>query len=299
MSFAESQVRVDGQPAVRSGELPSSIFTIVSPEYFTTLEIPVLDGRAFTDADRSDAPGVAIVNETFARRLLGGGRALGRRVEFNDRWLEIVGVTRDTRNSGLKVPPRPEVYLSMGQAPWEWNQYFLLVAARGDVNALIPAMRQSIAAIDADQPVYALQTLEDAFAVSTLRERVSTSLLGAFACLALVLAAVGIYGVMAFVVASRTREIGVRIALGADAIVVRRQVVFQGMSLICAGLLIGLVGSFALRQTIAGLLFQVVPHDPLGFTAAALMLCVSGFAAAFWPAHRASKVDPMVALRYE
>jgi len=197
------------------------------------------------------------------------------------------------------VPARPEVYLSMGQAPPAWNQYYLLVAARGDALALLPEVRRAIASIDPEQPVYAIQTLEDAFAFSTLRERASTSLLGAFAALALILAAVGIYGVMSFAVASRTREIGVRMALGADAPTVWRRIVLQAAALVATGLAVGLAGSFALRQAISGLLFEVTPHDPLIFLAAALVLGGAGISAAFWPARRASQVDPLVALRYE
>ena len=299
MSFSQSQVRVDGQQIARTGELPSALFTIVSPRYFTTLDIPVLAGRTFTDADRADAPRVAVVNETFARQLLGTGPALGRRVEFNEQWLEIVGVTRDTRNGGVKVPARPEVYLSMRQAPPAWNQYYLLIATRGDALALLPDVRRAIASIDPEQPVYAIQTLEDAFAFSTLRERASTSLLGAFAALALMLAAVGIYGVMSFAVASRTREIGVRMALGADAAAVRQRVVAQAAMLVAVGLAIGLAASFALRPAISGLLFGVMPHDPVSFLVAAVVLGIAGISAAFWPARRASRVDPIVALRYE
>jgi putative ABC transport system permease protein len=299
LSFSQSQVRVEGQTVARDGELPSALFTIVSPEYFSTLDIPLLQGRAFAEGDRADAPGVAVVNEAFVRQLLGAGSPLGRRVEFNERWLEIVGVARDTRNNGLKVSTRPEVYLSLGQAPPAWNQYFLLVAARRDANLLLPAVRDAMAAIDPDQPAYNIQTLEDAFAGSTRRERFSTVVLGAFAALALLLAAIGIYGVLSFMVASRTREIGVRMALGADPADVRRQVVLQATRLIAAGLAIGLAGSLVLRQAVAGLLFQVSPGDPLSFTAAAAVLGVIAIVAAYRPAERAAAVDPIVALRYE
>jgi putative ABC transport system permease protein len=299
MSFSQSQVRVDGHQIARAGELPSALFTIVSPGYFSTLDIPVLAGRTFTDADRADALPVAVVNETFAAKLLGTGPAVGRRVEFNQRWLDIVGVTRDTRNGGVKVPPRPEVYLTVRQAPPAWNQYYLLVAARGDAMALLPEVRRAIASIDSEQPAYAVQTLDDVFAVSTLRERASTSLLGAFAALALLLAAVGIYGVMSFAVASRTREIGVRMALGADGAMVRRDIVLQAAGLVAVGLALGLVASFALRQAISGLLFEVTARDPVSFLIAALVLGTVGLSAAFWPARRASLVDPIVALRCE
>jgi len=299
MAFSQGQVRVDGQQGARPGELPSALFTIVSPRYFPTLDIPVLAGRTFTDADRAEAPPVAVVNETFARQLLGTGSPLGRRVEFGERWLDVVGVTRDTRNRGLRTPARPEVYLSMGQAPPAWNQYYLLVAARGDAEGLLPAVRRAIASIDPDQPAYAIQTLDDAFAMSTLRERASTSLLGAFAALALLLAAVGIYGVMSFAVASRTREIGIRMALGADATTVCRRIVLQAGGLVASGLAAGLAGSFALRQAISGLLFDVTPHDPLSFLTAALVLGTAGISAAFFPARRASRIDPMLALRAE
>ncbi len=299
MSFSLSSVRVDGQPVARDGELPAALFTIVSPQYFTTVNIPVVAGRTFTGVDRAGSPPVAVVNETFARQLLGAGPAVGRRVEFNERWLEIVGVTRDTRNSGLKVAPRPEVYLSMRQGPPAWNQYFLLVAARGDAMAALPDVRRAIAAIDPEQPAYAIQTLEQAFSISMLRERASTSLLGAFAALALLLAVVGIYGVMSFTVASRTREIGVRMALGADGAMVRRRIVAEAAGLVGTGLALGLAVSLALRQVISGLLFEVTPHDPLSFLAAAVVLGAAGLSAAFWPARRASLVDPLVALRYE
>ena len=297
LAFSSSQVRLEGQQAASAGELPTAPFTIVSPGYFTTLNIPVRSGRAFTAADRADAPPVAVVNETFARTHLGTGSPLGRRLEFNERWVEIVGVTGDTRSGGLTVPVRPEVYLSMAQAPPGWNQYFLLVAAHGDATALLPAVRSAIASIDPAQPAYAIQTLDTAFAFSTLRERASTWLLGAFAALALTLAAVGIYGVMSFSVTSRTREIGVRMALGANASAVLRRVVVQAAWLVGAGLAIGLAASFAIRHAIAGLLFNVAPHDPLSFLAAALVLGIAGISAAYWPARHAARVDPMVALR--
>ena len=164
---------------------------------------------------------------------------------------------------------------------------------------MLPDVRRAIAAIDPEQPAYAIQTLEEAFAFSTLRERASTSLLGAFAALALLLAAVGIYGVMSFAVASRTREIGVRMALGADGATVRRDIVLQAAGLVAVGLALGLVASFALRQVISGLLFDVTAHDPASFLIAVLVLGAAGMSAAFWPARRASRVDPIVALRYE
>jgi putative ABC transport system permease protein len=290
-----------GQPSGTT--LPTAVITVASPSHLETLRVPLAAGRTFSPADRLDAPPVVLVNQSFAARYLPGADPIGQRVSLGspDRrrpYATIVGVVADFRNVGAAQPTRPEIFMPMRQQT-EWNQLFLLVRGDGAAGSLLPSVRAAVASLDPEQPVYAIQTLEEAVGARSFQQRVSTILLGAFAAVALVLAAVGIYGVMSYSVSARTQEMGVRLAVGAQRRDVMWLVFGQVLRLSALGLAIGvgllLAGGHALSQ----LLFGVQPADPLTIAAVAATLGAVAVMAAWAPAFRASRVDPIVALRYE
>jgi predicted lysophospholipase L1 biosynthesis ABC-type transport system permease subunit len=246
-----------------------------------------------------------VINQAFAERYLDGREAVGARIRPAGRgdpgpWAEVVGVVGNARNSGISSPTRPEVFIPMEQGRDSWNQLFLLVRGEtADAAALLPSVRAAVASLDAEQPVYAIQTLEDALATSSFQTRVSTLLLGVFALVALVLAAVGIYGVMSYAVTARTQEIGVRLAVGASRENVIWLVLRQVLNLSALGIAIGLGLLLAAGKALTGLLYGVRPSDPLTITAVTALLAGVALLAAWVPAWRASRVDPIQALRYE
>jgi putative ABC transport system permease protein len=283
--------------------LASTVITVATPAYFDTLRVPLLSGRTFSNDDRLDSPPVAVVNRAFVARFIADGDPVGRRIRLGsaDRpspWVTIVGVVADYRNSGLTQPVRPEVVTPVRQQT-EWNQLFVLVRSASDAAALLPTVRQAVTALDADQPVYLSQTLEEAMAASVFQQRISTLLLSALSALALVLAAVGVYGVMSYAVAARTQEIGVRLAIGAQRRDVVWLVIRQVLGLTAAGLAIGIGALVAAGGLIEGLLFGVRPIDPITIAVVSIVLSLVALAAAWSPAARASRVDPIEALRYE
>jgi putative ABC transport system permease protein len=290
-----SGLTVEGQ----SQESINASYASISPDYFRTMEIPLKFGRDFGNADRDGAPSVAIVNESFARRYFPNQICLGRRVSSwarkND-WLTIVGVVGDVRDWAEK-DPNPEIFLPYLQAGEPTMTLFVHTA--GDPRLWEAAVRRQVASVDKDQPPHDFATLEQIQAASRTSRRVTLLLLGAFAGLGLILASVGVYGVVSYSVSQRTHEIGVRTALGADRPAVLRLVVRQGLTLALAGIAIGLAASFGLTRFLESLLFGVKPMDPLTFTAAALLWTAIALLACYIPARRATKVDPMVALRYE
>jgi putative ABC transport system permease protein len=267
------------------------------------LGIPLRSGRRLAEADRAGAPLVVVVNESFAKRYYPGVSALGQRIATGDesqaRWLEIVGVVGDTRGRGMTADPEPEMYVTLEQDADRWNQLFLLVRTAGEPALMVPTVRRLIAEIDREQPVYAIQTLEEAFAATTLQHRVSTILLGVFAGLAVVLAALGVYAVMAQSVAARRQEIGIRMALGAAKGDVVRMVIGQALRLLLVGAGLGVAGGIALGRIASSLLVGTSSSDPavLGVVTAALVAI--GLAASWVPARRASRIDPASALRTE
>jgi putative ABC transport system permease protein len=258
-----------------------------------------LQGRYFNDADGEGSPSVVMVNETFARHYLPGENCLGRRIESwiqkND-WLTIVGVVGDVR-SRAEREPTPEMYVPYLQAGTPYMT--LLVRTAGNPRQWTTAIRKQVASVDKDQPPFALATLQEFQADSLSSRRVNMLLLGAFAALGLMLAAVGIYGVVSSSVARRTHEIGIRIALGAGQPAVLKLVVRQGLGLALIGIVIGLAASLGLTRFLQSLLFGVKPIDPVTFVAAALLWTAIALLACYIPARRATKVDPIVALRYE
>jgi putative ABC transport system permease protein len=297
----ETQFRPE-RGAHDSSTLPSALITLATPRHFETLRVPMYAGRSFAPADRLDSPRVAIVNRAFASRFFPGQDPVGQRLAIGspDRerpWTAIVGVVADYRNAGATLPVRPEIFLPVHQQS-EWNQLFFLIRAEGAA-ALLPAVRKTVTALDAEQPVYATQTLAEAVADSAFQQRISAVAMGIFAAVALTLAAIGIYGVMSFAVSARTQELGIRMAVGASRQNVIWLVMRQVLGLLVTGTALGLAGLAAVSRTFQGLLVDVAPLDPITIAIVVASLAVIALAAAWSPAARASRVEPMRVLKYE
>jgi predicted permease len=294
-----SPVLVEGQPELPLAARPVLAIQMVSPTYFRTLRVALRQGREFGEGDNAAAPLVAVVNETLVRRYwphenpIGKHLLLGRMVQP----AEVVGVAADVNNLSLAAAPEAEVYLSFPQRPWASMNLILRTA--GDPHQWAGAARAAVAAVDRDQPVTAVNTMEEVLATSTAQQRFSVFLLGVFSVTALALAAVGLYGAIAYSVAERTREMGIRIALGAAKGEILRMIVGQGLALALAGLAIGTVAALALTRLMSGLLFQTGAADPASFAASALLFAAVAALASYVPARRATRVDPTEALRYE
>jgi predicted permease len=284
------------------GYTPSIRLDSATPGYFQTMSIPLLEGRAFTDRDAAASLPVVIVNQAFAHRYFPDGSAIGKRIKpsFTSTdtypWREIVGVVANTKIEGFAEDFQPEIYMPFAQIP---NFNAVILRVQGNPLGLVPEVRNVVASMDKNVPVYNVETMEGYLAASVARNRFSTLLLGLFGALALLLAAVGIYGVISHRVSLATHEIGVRVALGAPRAGVVRLVVGRGMVLVLAGAAIGVVGALGLTRFLSELLYGVKTTDPLMFGAALVVLGVAALAACYIPARRAAKVDPMVALRYE
>jgi putative ABC transport system permease protein len=291
---------VEGRPA-GTDEAPRTGYASVSPNYFHAMGIPLLAGREFTERDGPGAPDVVIINEAMRRRLFRDEDPIGKRLKIDylnaPVSLEIVGVVADTRQTSVDGAPGIQVYDCYLQRPWFVTT--LLVRTAGDPDGVKLAAQRSIRAVEATQSGSDVKTMEQVFSESIAPPRFYTVLLGAFAGLALLLAAIGIYGVTSYAVAQRTREIGVRIALGAGAGDVLGLVVRQGMAPVLAGVALGLAGALALTRAVAGLLYEVTPSDPATLSAAALLLTLVALAACYLPARKAASVDPTVALKHE
>jgi len=276
---------------------------VVSDGYFEAMRIPLRRGRLFDAGDGPDAPQVAIINETMARTFWPNQDPIGKRFKFdaqNAQWRSIVGVVADVRQMRLAEPPRQEMYFPYWQAKENWMvPRDLVIHTGGDPLSLAGAVRQAVWSIDRDQPVSNVMSLSALLDQEVAGRRVEAALLGGFAALALILASVGIYGVLSYLVAQRTREIGIRVALGADAAAVFGAVAKQGMTLVAFGIAIGLAAALVLTRLLGSLLYGVSAADPAAYAVAIVIFAAVALVACYFPARRASRVDPMVALRYE
>jgi predicted permease len=292
-------LNIEGRPPWEGGKSPVVEISTVSPDYFRTLGMQMRAGRAFNDGDRADAPSVVIINETLARLFFPGEDPLGKRLDsFNPKspWAAIVGVVADVKHLGLDEEVRPEIYFPYSQAR-VYVDPILVVRTAIEPDRLAVALRHEVAVGDPDQPVYEVMTMEQRLANSMAVRRNGMLLFGVFAAIALIIAAIGIYGVISYSVGQRTREIGVRMALGAERRDVLKLVLKQGLKLISAGVTIGLIASLALTRLMRNLLFEVSATDPPTFVVIALILIIAAVLACWVPARRATKVDPVVALR--
>ncbi|PYR43312.1 MAG: hypothetical protein DMF95_26105, partial [Acidobacteria bacterium] len=288
---------IDGKKAPANGEEPRADIRTATPGYFETMKIALLKGRLIDDRDRQGAPGTIVINETMARRYFAGEDPIGRVVRNPHGLGEVIGVVGDVKHYGLDSEPRAELFMPAWQSPL--NGMALIVRTASDPKAFVDSIRREVLAIDAEQPIYDVSTMVDVVSRSVFLPRISMLLLGAFAVSALLLAIVGIYGVVSYSVTERTRELGVRMALGADAASTLRLVLGKSMLLVTGGTASGLAASFVITRAIAGLLYDVSPLDPIVFVGVSLLLAASGFVASVIPALRATRVDPIVALRVQ
>jgi putative ABC transport system permease protein len=291
---------IEGRPPSPSGQPNHANFRGVSDHYFRAMGIPLIRGRSFARSDGPSAPGVVVVNEPFVRAFFPGEEPLGRRIAVDlgsPFAVEIVGVVGGVRHTSLATEPEPEMYLSATQQPTGFMN--LVVRARGNAAALAGGLRAAVAAIDPDQPLGPVRTMTSVVSASAGDRRFPTLLLGGFAGLALVLAAIGLYGVMAESVAQRTAELGIRMALGASARDVVRLVVREGLRVTLVGLGAGIGGALALSRLLASLLYAVPAHDPATFAGVAAIVAAVALAACALPARRAARTSPQIALRHE
>ncbi|HEX8140376.1 MAG TPA: ABC transporter permease [Pyrinomonadaceae bacterium] len=298
-SNSSSNFRVEGQPAPPKGREPYADYRVVTPQYFEAIGTPMRQGRAFTEQDKKDAPRVCIINEQLARRYFPAGDAVGQRLVFNDEDgpVEIVGVAADVRNDDLEEEANLTAYLPFMQEPW-WSMA-LVVRATSDPLPLASVIRNEVRAVDQEQPVYNVMTMQQVIDETISPKRLTMFLLAFFAFGALLLAAIGIYAVISYSVTQRTHEIGIRMALGAQPRDILRLVVRQGLVLTAIGVGLGLLGAFALTWKMTEMLSGVEATDPLTFVSISLLLALVALAACLIPARKATRVDPMVALRYE
>jgi predicted permease len=296
-------IAIEGRADPAPDRVPIVITRVVSSGYFKTMTIPLLEGRVFTEGDKADSPPAVVISETTARRFWPGENALGKHIKVGrstsrQPWLTVVGVVKDVRQFELIIEPQPQMYLPYRQADF-FEPRSMIIRTNFDPLSLAGTVRQTVWEIDKDQPVSDISSMEEIVSDSVARQRFSMLLLGIFAGLALVLAAVGIYGVMSYSVAQRTREIGIRMALGAQRSDVLKMTVGHGFRLVLTGVAIGLAAAFVLTRVMSTLLFGVSPTDPLTFITISIVLVSVAVLASYVPARRATRVDPMFALRYQ
>ncbi|MGH9510368.1 MAG: FtsX-like permease family protein, partial [Terriglobales bacterium] len=306
LPFVEAQIDIQSpyiiasQAVLREGELPTANVTIVTPDYFRVMQIPLLRGRLLQPTDTADGEAVVVINKEMARRHWSTGDPIGEEITprfGGGKTRRIVGVVGSVRHAGLQGAPVPEVFLPMRQNPF--GSMTLLVRAAENPEGLLPVVKAQVWAVDKDMAIWSVASMDQLISDSVAGRRFKLLLFGFFAALALVLAAVGIYGVMAYLVTQRTHEIGIRMALGAQTGDILRLVLGQGLALTLIGVGAGLGGAFALTRVLTSLLYGVTPTDPVTFVAVSLLLAVVAGLACWIPARRATRVDPMVALRYE
>jgi putative ABC transport system permease protein len=297
---ATVSLNVEGRPA-NSGEELEAHYRVISPNYFRVLGIPVEKGREFTEQDSAESPDVAVINESMARAFWPGEDPVGKRLKLgpnpNVGWTQVVGVVRDARNFGLDADVRQEVYQSYEQSPPRRAR--VVVRTTTDPLSLVGPVRSEVSALNKNMPVSEVATMEKLLADSVAQKRFSMFLLTAFAAVALLLAAVGIYGVISYSVTQRTQELGLRMAFGAKPRHIRNLIVGQGAKLALVGVGVGLVAALLLTRVLAALLYGVSATDPTVFGGLAILLVGVSLLACFIPARRATKIEPMTAMRYE
>jgi len=294
---------VEGRPLPPGRQPPAVAQLLIGGEYFRALGVPLLRGRLFTAADVVGKPDVVIINQTMAATVFPGEDPIGRRIQLGDPdprspWTTIVGVAGDVKYTGLDKPPEPTMYTPYEQNLW-WPTMHLLIRSSVDPRGLAQAVRAQVASLDPLLTISKVRTIDDLMGQSVAEPRFRTTLLGIFAGVGLLLAAVGIYGVLSYTVGQRIQEIGIRMALGARRRDVLSLVLGQGMALAGLGVAIGLGAALGLSRVLATLLFGVTPTDPTTFIAVPLVMTAAALLACYVPARRATRVDPMVALRTE
>jgi putative ABC transport system permease protein len=302
----QSSFSIEGTPEPPPGQMPSADITRISPEYFRVMGIRLLSGRFFDERDHADSPPVCLVDETFAKTHWPGEQPLGKRLKFGrasnpqntNPWMEVVGVVNHVKHYGVDQDSRVEMYLPYTQSPIP--SFTMLIRTSGDPARMASAVQEAVKRVDADVPIYSPRTLESIVSDRVAERRLAAVLITVFGALALVLAAVGIYGVMSYAVLQRTHELGIRIALGAQTGDVLKLVIGNGMMLAAIGLGIGFaLAFFGLPGLITTVLFQVLATDPPTYAASVLVLLAVALLACWIPARRATRVDPVVALRHE
>ncbi|HEX6964159.1 MAG TPA: FtsX-like permease family protein, partial [Gemmatimonadaceae bacterium] len=299
----QSYMSIEGRPPRAQGKELDVHHQNISPGYLPAIGVPIVRGRGFTAADRDSSVHIGVINEVLARQEFAGIDPIGKRIRFGEDgsdapWITIIGVAKEFRHYRLPQPMGPAIYLPQLASP-SASQTLVLRTSLPDPMALAPAVREVLKELDPDVPAFQLQTLEQAVSRSLWRQRLQGQVLGTFATLALLLAAVGIYGVISYAVAQRTRELGVRMALGATRRQVLGLVLGQGLRLAAAGVAIGIVAALALSRVVASLLYGVSATDLATFAGVPVALALIAMLATLVPARRATRVDPVVAMRTE
>jgi putative ABC transport system permease protein len=293
---------IDGRP-IDLNYSPDALFRMGSVNYLQTLGVKMIEGRTFTASDRSELAPVVIVNDTLARHYFPKETSIGHHITFGSIGQRvqrtIVGVVADVHERGYDIAMKPGVYVPITALDFDWGADTLVVRTTGEPTTLAPAVRRVIAQVDPEQPVSGLRTMDEIVDLNVADRQQQMTLLGAFAGLALLLASIGLYGVLSYSVTQRSREIGLRMALGASAASVIRMIVGRGLALTGIGLVIGLVTALAATRAMKNLLYGVAATDPLTFSAVAALLGIIALIACWAPARRASRVDPITVLREE
>jgi putative ABC transport system permease protein len=291
---------IEGRPAKPVGTYDMTEYRPVSAGYFETVGIPVLRGRRFSPADNEDSPLVVIINDSMARIFWKQENPVGQRLRFDGHeWLTIVGVVADVHHGGLGTIPEPAMYIPYGQIPNVESRPTIILRTSVEPSSITSALRRAVSEVDASVPLDQIETMEQIISVSVGEPRFRTAVLLMFAILALFVASIGLYGVMSYLMSQRTREFGIRIAVGASSGDLLRLVLGQAAKLVSVGIGLGLVGSMLLARSIASLLYGITPFDTATLTGVSLLLAAVALSASYIPARRAASVDPTVALRYE
>ncbi len=288
-----SGLRAEGEPESDA----TVVINSANGAYFRALRIPLLAGRLFSDVDRAGMPRVALINRNLAQILFADRDPIGRRIKLDDAWVRVVGVVGNIRHRALDTKIWPELFQPYQQAPSNWMS--LVIRTSNPASDLGPQLQKAVQSIDSAQPVFDIGSLEQRVSVSVAQRRERAYVLGGFAVLALLIAAIGAYSVMAYSVTRRTQELGVRLALGAERRDLLGMILGEGFRLSLMGVIVGVAGAFELTNVLSTFLFEVTATDPLTFVAVCGVLIFSVCLASYFPARRATKVDPMVALRHE